>query len=48
MQEELLGACSLDKQEGTLSVREEGLVMDSVSSQQTCRVMKGGCSGDVS
>lgn len=42
MQEELLGACSLGKQEGTLSVKEEGLVMGSVGSQQMCSVIKGG------
>lgn len=38
-------ACSLEKQEGAQNVKGKGLVMGSVSSQQVCRVMKGGVLG---
>lgn len=36
-----LVACSLEKREGKLSVKEKGSVTGSVSSQQMCRVIKG-------
>lgn len=36
-----LVACSLEKQEGKLSVKEKWSVIGSVSSQQMCGVIKG-------